>query len=206
MATYDRVSAPPLSQQMDAEEPVIESKNTAGFDPICNFYAYNGNVCQCLYDVFCPFCLYGDNRVIDEVLEGLPGTLDLPEARTISVGLNTNTPICCLPGCTKHCLFLSIGMLPSLATPLFGTILSGLDCFLSQLGAIYMSAVGGMNRKRLRDKYKITQPKCVVAGCSFEHMEPYCCWYWNPAVWGQEARFLRRKFKEMTENQIDVMY
>ena len=32
MATYDRLPVPPLSQQMDAEEPVVDAEALAGFD------------------------------------------------------------------------------------------------------------------------------------------------------------------------------
>ena len=205
MATHDHMSIPPLSQQMDAEEPDIGSNSTGGFDPICNFYAYNGKNGQCLYDVCCPFCVYGDNRVIDEVLQGLPDTLNSPASRIISVAQSNrhHTNICCLPGCWKHCLFLYLGAIPSILSSLVAN--PGCSIFVQLFYRSWKVVVGGRNRKHLKDKYRITQPKCVLAGCSCERMEPYCCWFWNPLVRAQEARFLRRKFKQMTEDQIDVM-
>ena len=66
---------------------------------------------------------------------------------------------------------------------------TGCDIFVQLFYASWKTVIGGRNRKHLKDKYIITQPKCVVAGCSCERMESYCCWFWNPLVQGQEARF-----------------
>ena len=192
----------PLAQQMDADEPNVEARHLDSFDPVCNFYAYNGNECQCFYDVCCSCCVYGDIRVMDELIKGLPGTLDLPEARTLRLGQHTNTPVCCLPGCTRHCLFLASGMLPFVIGQTFGwfsvTHNLPLYCLFNKCGAIYMTVIGGRNRQKLKDRYKITQPTCSLFGCSIERSEPYCCWLWNPLVWGQEARYLRQKFKALS--------
>lgn len=203
MATF---AAPmPLAQQMDAEEPDAEARLSDSFDPVCNFYAYDGNERQCLYDVCCVCCVYGDNRVVDELIQGLPATLDTPEARALQLGQRTKTPVCCLPGCTRHCLILSAGSLPYLIGRLSGcfspTHNIPLCCLFNCTSIWWTTIVGGLNRQRLKDKFKITQPKCSLLGCPIERMEALCCWFWNPLVWGQEARYLRRKFERLAASE-----
>ena len=197
------VPGAPLSQQMEgARDPVLDAPASSNFDPICNFYAYNGDIGLCLYDVCCGSCTYGDARVTDEVLENLPDSLQTPAGRILRAGplatVNTPSRRCCLPGCHKHCFFLSAGVLPSSIASVCCNLPFGVDCFLQTFSMCWLTVVGGMNRRRLRDKYGITQPECHVAGCSFAYMEPYCCWYWCPLVCAQESRFLRRRFNALS--------
>ena len=136
-------------------------------------FSYDGNERQCLYDVCCGCCVYGDNRVVDELIQGLPATLDTPEARALQLGQRTKTPVCCLPGCTRHCLILSAGSLPYLIGRLSGCFSPTHNiplCLLFNCTSVWWATiVGGLNRQRLKDKFKITQPKCSLLGCPIEH-------------------------------------
>lgn len=191
------VPGPPLSQQMDgAEAPAADASYPSEFDPICNLYAYNGDEGHCLYDVCCGLCTYADGRIIDEVLQNMPDSLQTRAGGILSAGQHT-VPRRCLPGCTKHFCFVTAGFLPLLVGSCFGCLGPADGCLsisFSQFGAAWGTIVGGRNRQSLKDKYGIRQPECSVLGCSYGPCEPYCTWYWCPLVWAQEVRFLRRKF------------
>ena len=194
----------PLAQQMDAEEPDAEE----GFQTVLTLsatfmhtMATSVNACKTPVAA----AAYGDNRVVDELIQGLPATLDTPEARALQLGQRTKTPVCCLPGCTRHCLILSAGSLPYLIGRLSGCFSPTHNiplCLLFNCTSVWWATiVGGLNRQRLKDKFKITQPKCSLLGCPIERMEALCCWFWNPLVWGQEARYLRRKFERLAASE-----
>lgn len=202
--TLERPGAP-LSQQMDgAQAPVPDASFSSDFDPICNLYAYNGDEGHCLYDICCCPCTYADGRIIDEVLQNMPDSRQTQAGAMLSAGQHT-VPRRCLPGCTKHFCFVSIGFLPWLVGSCFGCLGPAYGCLDNSFyvfGAAWATVVGGRNRQRLKDKYGIRQPECSVLGYSYGPCEPYCTWAWCPLVCAQEVRFLRRKFDATSETNL----
>ena len=152
---------------------------------------------QCMYDVLCPLCTYGDARVVDEVIQNLPDSLHTQQGRILNIGHDV-VPRRCLPGCSKHCCMLSAGLLPSFMGSLLGCATEvhnpGLYWLFQCIGVTWVTVIGGQNRHRLRKRYRINQPQCTILGFSFEPCEPFCCWFCCPLVCAQEARFVRRKF------------